>query len=485
MRRLSKSKVMSGLQCPKRLYLEIHSPELVQFSRGAERAFEIGHEVGAAAQGLFPEGILIAPEQPLAVTLEQTQQHLSAPGSSTLFESTFQHGDVLVKADVLVKHADGTQLVEVKSSTDLKAHYLQDIAIQSWVIEGAAHSIAHSTLWHIDSDFVYPGGGDYQGLFKAIDVTADIAPLKAAVPGWIEKCQQALAGDEPVIAMGKQCNDPNPCPFIDHCAPPTTEYPVTILPRGGKLTESLIEAGYTDLRDVPGHRLEKESHLRVWRVTRTGIAERDPELAEQLKALPYPRYFLDFETIQFAVPVWAGTRPYEQLPFQWSCHVQSQAGAIEHREFLDTAGLAPMRQFAESLLDALDADGPIFVYSAFEKTTIKGLIKRFPDLAVRLENILQRFVDLLPLAREHYYHPAMKGSWSIKSVLPTIAPDLGYDTLGEVRDGGAAQTAYLEIISTQTPPARRDALAADLRAYCGRDTEALVEVVRHFEARQR
>lgn len=484
MHRLSKSKVTSGLQCPKRLYLEIHSPELIQFSKGAERAFEIGHEVGVAAQRLFPDGILISPEQQLAVTLEQTTRQMSAHESATLFEPTFQYGSVLVKADVLVKNAERSELVEVKSSTDLKAHYLQDIAIQSWVIEGAGYPIGRSTLWHIDSSFVYPGGGDYHGLFKAIDVTDDIAPLRAAVPAWIEKCQQVLAGTEPVVAVGKQCTEPNECPFIAHCSPPTTEYPVTILPRGGKLAASLIEEGYVDLRDVPGHRLEKENHLRVWRVTRSGTAEKDTELVEQLTTLPYPRYFLDFETIQFAVPIWAGTRPYEQLPFQWSCHVQIRDGTIEHREFLDTSGEAPMRQFAESLLDALDADGPIFVYSGFEKTTIKGLIKRFPDLAVRLENVIHRFVDLLPLARDHYYHPAMKGDWSIKYVLPTIAPELSYDRLGEVRDGTAAQTAYLEIIAADTPPSRRDALAADLREYCGRDTEALVEVVRFFEDRR-
>ncbi len=485
--RLSKSKVMSGLQCPKRLYLEIHHPELIQYSEGTEQAFNTGHEVGEAARRQFPQGILIDPDQALAASLSETDQQIAATKDQVLFEPTFQYDSVLVKADALVK-TDGTyNLIEVKASTSVKDHYLKDIAIQRWVIGGAGYPVRHSLLWHIDNSFVYPGDGNYAGLFSEVEVTGEVERLQEQVPTWVAQCQTVLAGPVPDVAIGQQCHDPYGCPFLDHCAPEQTELPVTILPNGGKLVTALLEEGFTDLRDVPSDRLEKEKHLRVWRVTKSGEAELDHECGELLRSYPCPRFYLDFETIQFAVPIWAGTRPYEQLPFQWSCHVETESGHLEHREFLDTMGEPPMRRFAESLIDALQNTGPIFVYSSFEKTTLRNLAERFADIAPSLNAIIERLVDLLPLARAHYYHPAMMGHWSIKDVLPTIAPELAYDndSLGEVRDGTGAQVAYREIIALDTPGERRSALISDLKNYCARDTLAMVEVVWFFEGRSR
>ena len=485
--RLSKSKVMSGLQCPKRVYLEIHHPELIQYSEGTEQAFDIGHEVGEAARRQFPQGILIDPDQALAASLNETDQQIAATEDQVLFEPTFQHESVLIKADVLVKIDGAYNLIEVKASTSVKDHYLKDMAIQRWVIGGAGVPILHARLWHIDNSFVYAGDGNYAGLFSEVEVTGEVERLQEQVPAWVAQCQTVLASPVPDVAVGQQCHDPYECPFLYHCAPEQTEFPVTILPNGGKLVTTLLEEGFTDLRDVPGDRLEKEKHLRVWRVTKSGEAELDRECGDILRGYRYPRFYLDFETIQFAVPIWAGTRPYEQLPFQWSCHVETESGRLEHREFLDTIGESPMRRFAESLIEALKSAGPIFVYSSYEKTTLRNLAERFPDLAPNLDAIIARLVDLYPLAKAYYYHPAMMGHWSIKDVLPTIAPELAYDndSLGEVRDGGGAQVAYREIIAAGTSAERRSALVSDLKNYCARDTLAMVEVVRFFEGRSR
>jgi hypothetical protein len=484
MHRLSKSKVMSGLQCPKRLWLEIHHPELMQFSARAEQSFAAGHEVGAAAQGLHPDGVLIGFEGELAAAMAETTQMLERNGNLVLFEPTFKHGGVLVRADVLARRDNSFHLVEVKSATSAKAHYLYDIAIQAWVIGGAGHVVRSAHLWHIDNQFVYPGGGDYGGLFVRVDVTEEIAELVRQVPAWVAECQKVLSRPQPDIAIGKQCTEPHECPFIGHCWPAEAEYPVSILPYGGALVGRLRMQGYEDLRDVPQDRLNKERHLRVWRASRTGQAELDPEAAEELAKLAYPRYYLDFETVQFAVPIWPGTRPYEQLPFQWSCHVEDEGGKLEHFEFLDTEGEAPMRRFAEHLISALGTAGPILVYSKYERTVLNKLIERYPDLRTPIEAIIARLVDLYPIALSYYYHPAMKGSWSIKTVLPTIAPELAYDRLGEVQDGGGAQDAYHEIISPDTPDERRAALVADLLAYCRHDTLALVEIAWFFEGRR-
>jgi hypothetical protein len=256
---------------------------------------------------------------------------------------------------------------------------------------------------------------------------------------------------------------------------------VTLLPWGGRIAAELLAEGHEDLREVPEGRLTKPIHQKVWRITLSGQAEVDPAAAEAIRAYPYPRYYLDFETIAFAVPIWEGTRPYQQIPFQWSCHIERQDGSLEHREFLDTSGEPPARRVAESLLETVGTSGPIFAYGSFEGSRLGDLSQMLPDLAPKISKVRARVVDLLPLTRQAYYHPDMMGSWSIKSVLPTIAPELDYGDL-EVQAGDMAQQAYLEAIDPSTSPARGETIRANLLEYCGRDTQGLVSIVRFFNS---
>jgi hypothetical protein len=242
----------------------------------------------------------------------------------------------------------------------------------------------------------------------------------------------------------------------------------------------LMHAGYHDLRDVPEAELKTDAQRRIWRQSRLEAPYVGAELRALATALAFPRYYLDFETVAPAVPIFAGTRPFEALPFQWSCHIETRRGAVEHAEFLDLGPEPPMRRLAEHLLATLGTTGPIVVYTPYERRVLKDLAARFGDLAARLAALDERIVDLHPPTRAHYYHPAMQGSWSIKAVLPTVAPDLSYASLGEVRDGLAAQTAYFEAIDTKTPAARRAALQRALLDYCRQDTLALVRLVEFF-----
>jgi hypothetical protein len=242
----------------------------------------------------------------------------------------------------------------------------------------------------------------------------------------------------------------------------------------------LMHEGFSDLRDVPEARLDTDLQRRIRQQSRLEEPYVDSELRQFATALPFPRYYLDFETIGPAVPIFAGTRPFEALPFQWSCHVEERPGALAHAEFLDLGGGPPMRRLAEALLDTLGNSGPILVYTPYERRVLQELAARYGDLAARLAAAAQRIVDLHPLTRRHYYHPAMRGSWSIKAVLPTVAPDSSYEALGEVRDGLAAQTAYLEAIDAKTADDRRAALRRALLDYCRHDTLALVRLVEFF-----
>ncbi len=279
---------------------------------------------------------------------------------------------------------------------------------------------------------------------------------------------------------GNQCKNPHECPFLGHCCESRPEYPVSCLPNRGKIVKELMAEGILDIRDIPEGRLNKSIQERVRRVTKSGKAEIDPSVVAVLKRFAYPRYYLDFETVGFAVPRWQGTRPCQPIPFQWSCHMEHADGKIGHRWFLDISGKNPMRAVAESLVNNLgdSGPGPIFMYSAYEKRIINYLMRLIPDLAPRLKPIIDRLVDMRPIVKDHYYHPDMKGSWTLKSVTACIAPEMSHDRLEEVTDGMAAQRTYMEIISPATDTTRRKNLRKKLLEYCKLDTLAMVRITK-------
>jgi hypothetical protein len=239
--------------------------------------------------------------------------------------------------------------------------------------------------------------------------------------------------------------------------------------------------GYRDVRDVPAAEINGEKQLRIRRVTVDGTPELLAGARDFVATLPYPRFYLDFETIGPAIPLWAGTRPYQTLPFQWSCHVERAPGVMEYAEFLDLSGEPPMRALAEKMIAALESAGPVLMYTSYERTVIQGLAAMFPDLAAALQAIDARLVDLHPVAAANYYHPDMLGSWSIKAVLPTIAPDMDYSLLEGIQEGTGASRAYLEAIRPDTSAERREEIRRNLLKYCKHDTEAMVRLVRFFE----
>ena len=479
---LSKSRILLHRQCPKRLWLKVHRPELEEVDDSNQARFDTGTYVGELARQLYPDGILIAGDN-LGQAVADTQAVLTVE-KRPIFEATLQAGGLLIRADLMLPDQNGYRMVEVKSSTGVKDYHLTDAAIQSWVAQQAKLPLTSVEIAHIDNTFVYPGGGDYQGLFHYADISDQISSLKDEVPDWINAAQETLSGEEPCIAAGDQCNSPFPCSFIGYCSPqtePEDGFPPEILPYGKTMAATLRAEGYTDLRDVPKERLGNLNHQRVWRITKSEQAELNPEAGRIIAALPYPRYYIDFETINPAVPVWAGTRPYMQVPFQWSCHIETAKDEMTHCAFLADGQSDPRQQFAMSLIDAVGTHGPVFVYNApFERSRMQELAEYFPDLAPALEAAIDRIVDLLPVAREHYYHPDMRGSWSIKAVLPTIAPDLAYDNL-EVANGGMAQDAFAEMMQLETLPERRVKLRDALLLYCERDTLAMVRIAHYFE----
>ena len=399
---LSKSRLMMFRQCQKRLWLYVHRPDLQEISEETEQRFEIGFQVGDIARSLYPNGLLIEGED-LVEALELTRLALAEQPERPLFEAAFQRDNVLIRADVLLPEYGGYRLREVKASTRVKDEYYADCAIQSWVAS-ASVKLTGVELAHVDNTFVYPGSGDYRGLLKPNALDADIAGLLSDVPGWIAEARATLAGLEPDIKTGNHCHTPYNCPFQSYCTrdEKQTDYPLNCLPHlSGRRLQGLVDLGIEDVKHIPDDYSLTEKQALVARVIKSGCAERNPAVATIMSHFAYPRYYLDFETTQVAVPIWAETRPYQQLLTQWSCHIETAAHELQHHEFLASGADDPRRAFAETLIAALGNAGPVFVYNqSFEKGRLRELAKVYPDLEATIEAMGARVANPLPRGRQ-------------------------------------------------------------------------------------
>jgi CRISPR/Cas system-associated exonuclease Cas4 (RecB family) len=494
-RALSKSKIISYLQCSRRIWLEIHRPELSETSDRSELAMKSGNQVGEIAQQLYSHSsnptVVDRESLGLSVALRRSQELLGS--NEPIFEAGFVAAGAMVFTDVMLPvggpgHRQW-RMVEVKASTGVKDYHRNDIAIQAYVATKAGVPLASASIAYVDSSWVYPGDRQYVGLLKEEDLTAEALGRGQEVEGWIREAHKVVSENvEPEVSFGSQCYDPFECGFLNYCQSkePQAEYPLSWLPRiqAKALKAFIAEGGVKDLRDVPDELLN-ERQQRVKSCTLKDEPWFDAEGArDALTWLEQPTYFLDFETIQFAVPIWKGTRPYQQIPFQFSLHLISSDGTLSHSDFLDLSGEDPSRRLAEALLDCCGEKGVIFAYNAaFERTRIKELADQFPELRDRLLSLKERVFDLLRVAERNYYNPIQQGSWSIKAVLPAVAPDLNYEALGGVQNGGMAMDAFLEAIDPACGLLRKEEIKRQLLAYCCLDTLAMVRVWEFFLGR--
>lgn len=491
-REISKSKLIAFRQCPKRLWLEVHQPGLREDSKATQAIFKTGHQVGEIAQRLYdPQGrgaVIDLQAEGVGPAIERTCTLLR--GDLPIFEAGFAAAGGMAFADVLlpleVDSKPGWRMVEVKSSTSVKDYYLDDIAVQTHVVRASGVSLRSVSLAHIDTGWTYAGDGDYRGLLVEKDLTETAFAREDEVREWIEQAHAvASLGTAPNVSTGLQCSDPFPCGFFKHChqGETTAEYPVTWLPRiqSKGLKTYIREHAVVDMRDVPSALLNtrqllvRDCTVRNESFFDVAGAQRD------LARYPLPAHFLDFETIQFGVPKWAGTRPFQSLPFQFSLHHLDAQGTLSHQEFLDLSGDDPSQAFALTLVELCSELGPIFVYNTgFEGRRILDLAERFAVLRAPLLAIKERLVDLLPIAQARFYHPSQQGSWSIKKVLPAIARDMRYDQLAGVQDGDMAMQAYLEAVDPITTSERKREIQAQLVSYCALDTLAMVKIWSKF-----
>jgi predicted RecB family nuclease len=483
---ISKSKYMAGVQCLKRLYWQVHEPELGGVPDATAVAImEQGREVGKLARQLFAGGVEVPfgdPEQAIRITREL----IANPEVPAIFEAAFENGGVLIRVDILHRRRDGRwRLIEVKSTASPKEEHLDDVAIQHRVVSRCGLDLASSCLAHVNRSYVFQGGSiDVRRFFKIRNLTRRVQRLQPKLTFQLRSELRVLVMPKaPDIPPGPHCTNPVTCEFFDRCNPPLPDDHIGYLPRlHASAEEELEEIGVKSIRDVPDDFELTEIQRRAATCVQTGESWFNPELGVVLRSLRYPLYFMDFESVNPAVPRFPGMRPYDQLPFQWSVHVLRQPGAEpEHYEFLATDASDPRREFVESLCNALGESGNIVVYSAFESQRLAELAAYFPEFAGRIEQLQARLWDLLPVIRNNVYHPAFMGSYSVKFVLPALVPDLTYEGM-KVGNGQEAGLAWESLVRGNLGEAERQSIRGALLSYCGLDTLAMVRLVERLRS---
>ena len=496
MRTLSKSKLIAFRQCPKRMWLELYKPELREDSAQTLASFAVGNEVGTMARRLYDPGgkgaLIDIQLEGFTVALQRSSELLRS--NRPIFEAGFSAAGGVAFADVMLPVRKGGKLawrmLEVKSSTKVTPYQRDDLAVQAFVARSAGIALASTSIAYVDTSWVYAGDGEYRGLLKEEDLTAEASARHDEVSQWIGAAQMVAAlVKEPTREIGSHCSTPYACGFQEHCRgkKPEPKHPLAWLPnvQTKVLKAAIHDGGLVDMKQVPDALLN-ERQLRVKQHTLSGKVFFDRRgAANDLAAQGFPATFLDFETISLAVPIWIGIRPYQAIPFQFSVHRVSRTDKLDQQAFLDLSGDDPSYLLATALLDACRLRGPIYAYgAAFEKNHINTLAKRFPSLRAQLLALNARVVDLLPIAQHRYYHPSQCGTWSIKQVLPAIAPDLSYGGLNGVQDGNLAMEAFREAINPRTTLERKAEIGQQLLAYCRLDTYAMVKIWAQFAGRK-
>ncbi|HXW92953.1 MAG TPA: DUF2779 domain-containing protein [Terriglobales bacterium] len=486
--RISKSKFCAGCQCFKRLYWQVHQPELAAQPDAADQAIIAqGREVGKLARQLFPGGVVVDSCGGLEQAIRTTRELVANREVPAIFEGTFEHSGVLVKVDMLQRRRDGRwRLIEVKSTTDLKDHHLEDVAIQHRVVSCCGLDLASSSLMHVNRDYVFQGGSvDGRQFFKVRNITRRVVKLQPKLTFQLRAQFTVLSMPKPPdVAPGRHCSDPVTCEFFDHCNPPRPPDHIGFLPRiHASAVEELEEMGVESIRDIPDDFELSEIQRRAATCVQTGEPWFSPELRNVLGGLAYPLYFADFETVNPAIPPFAGMHAYDHLPFQWSVHVQREPGGEpEHFEFLATEDKDPRREFIASLCDVLGDSGSIVVYHAgFESQRLAELAAWLPGFGERIRKIQARLWDLLPVVRDHVYHPEFMGSYSLKSVLPAFVPEMTYNGM-QVANGQDAGLAWESLVRGHLDCDERGRIRRALLDYCGKDTLALAALVKHLRS---
>ena len=483
---LSKSLYTKGIQCPKALWLKKYKPSVLTPPDESDQAiFDTGNIVGDFSCQLFPYGKEVPYSKNYDKMIAITKQWLEN-GVENIYEATFNFSGILIMIDILTIKNGEVFIYEVKSSTEVKDIYLHDVSIQYYVLLNLGFKIKSSNVIHINNEYIRDDELDINQLFKIVDVTNDIVSLQSNIPNILKDFETYLKDkvNEPDIDIGKHCNSPYECDAKNYCWKVQRQIPdysiFNIFNLGSKKQIELYNRGIINVDDVP-HDFDMTSiQAQAVENYKSKITYIDIEnIKSFLQNLTYPIYHLDFETYQQAIPLYKGLKPFEQIPFQYSLHIEYEDGRLEHKEYLAQDSVDSRYELAKKLCEDIPIDVTVLAYNmSFEKGVIKRLSSLFEELSIHLLAINDNMQDLMiPFQKKWYVTPSMQGSYSIKYVLPALVPEFekAYKELDGVQNGSQAMNAFASM--SKLNDVEKQKLRNSLLEYCKLDTLAMVKIL--------
>jgi hypothetical protein len=492
---LSKSKYCGLWQCPKIAWLKKYKPEKWVADESTEKRMTAGNEIGDLAMGLFGDYVEISARYDdgkldLSEMIKMTQEEMSK-NTPIICEASFCYNGLFCAVDILRKNTDGWDIYEVKSSSmdeddDFKQVYIADIAYQKYVLKNCGITIKGTYLICLNKRYVLEDNLDIHKLFLINDVAAEVFEEEQNIAGHLAKAEEVLnSPTEPDIDLSINCKEPYSCGFWEYCSKQKLPSPSVFDIRGLSFKKKVAfyrdgDKSFEDVRARSDIKNRKQLQQIDYQLENKGTYVDKVNISLFLSKLSYPLYFLDFESMQTVIPIYKGTHPYAQIPFQYSLHyITDKGGELMHKEFLAESGPDPRRALAEQLCSDIPLNVTTLAYNrSFERMIINELAEVFPDLKVHLLNIHKNIKDLLePFRNRWYYNKEMQGSYSIKNVLPAVFPNdpaLDYHNLEDIQNGGDAMTIFPKIEGMG--PLEREKARNNLLKYCGLDTYAMVKL---------
>lgn len=480
----SKSKFVLFYGCHKRLWLEKYKEQFKEEVLNEDRLIN-GNLIGDLAMSLFGDYYLAETndndlKQQAFNTLEAIKRE-----EKVICEAAFILDNHYCAVDILVKEDDGFSVYEVKSTTSIKPKYIYDLAYQYYVLVNLGYNIKSLNLVHINSSYVLDGELDINKYFKINDLTDEIKEKYSTVCELLNESDKILNDlDEPKSIMSSECNAYSGCPFLTYCKKynniPLKNSVYDLYSNRNKVKQ--VNSNILSFEDLLKNKV-KLSEIQARQID-FALNDRDiyidkEKIKQFLDAFNFPLYFFDFETFQDIIPSFNGTKPYQQIPFQYSLHILNSDGSVEHKEFLGDGINNPIYAIVDSMINDLGDKGSIVAYNdAFEKGRIKELSEMVTEHKEKLETFIDRFVDLADVFQKGYcYNKEMGGSFSIKSVLPALFPNdpsLNYKNLEDVHKGDEASATYLALKDMDEIEYKKK--RNSLLKYCELDTYAMVRI---------
>lgn len=476
----------AGMQCAKRMYWQ---------SRGREAAsggtyglvLRFARETRLAARGLWPGGVAVDLALPAPAAAAETRRLMEQEQARVIFDALVEHEGVPVRIDVLERSRRMKWYVTaVRSGSQVQDRHVQDLAFQVWAARGAGLDVREASVATLNRDYVRNGVLDCQAMFSIRNATPRVEALLPRIEQRVERLREALAAPAaPAVDAGPHCDVPFPCEYQDDCWPELEPDDIQLLPSlHGHRKKELLDAGIRRVGEIPDRFALNERQRRARQAILENRMIWSGALRADLGSLAFPLWCIDFEAVAPAIPRFEGTRPWQQVPFQWSAHrLDSPWGEPHQFGFLADGTCDPRHEFTRTLLDTVDGGGSVLVWSKpFEEGRLKELQEALPEFAAPIQALRERFVDLLEIVRKHVYHPAFRGSFSIKSVLPALVPDLSYEGLSVSR-GDEASLAFDRLSRDGLGPAEAARIRAALEEYCRLDTLAMVRILEVLHSR--